>query len=187
MFCQRDNSLRGNVPPSGVRRDPSGDSARSGWSRHGSRRPDTNDSPGAPARATSPRPRLSIPRLWRVVRSRPSHPPLGSGRTYNALKSRDALPSPSPRRPRGGIPGGTTADGELRFTRPDGRPLPAVPPTSAVPDDPVRALRARNEAAGLQLNAQTTRPGWLWERLDVGYAISVLHPRARQPSVTIGE
>ena len=74
-------------------------------------------------------------------------------------------------------------DRELRFTRPDGRLLPAVPPPSVVPDDPVGALRARNEAAGLQLNAQTTRPGWLWERLDVGYAISVLHPRALQPSV----
>jgi 5-methylcytosine-specific restriction endonuclease McrA len=72
--------------------------------------------------------------------------------------------------------------GELRFRRPDGRLLPDVPPPSAVPDDPVRALRVRNEAAGLHLHSQTTRPGWLWERLDVGYAIDVLHPRALQPS-----
>jgi len=77
-------------------------------------------------------------------------------------------------------------DGELRFRRPDGRPLPDVPPPPAVPDDPVRALRARNEAAGLHLHARTTCPGWLGDPLDVGWAIDVLHPRALQP-VAIGE
>ena len=73
-------------------------------------------------------------------------------------------------------------DGELRFTTPWGRPLPDVPTPTLVHDDPVKLLRAQNEAAGLQLDAQTTRPGWLWERLDVVWAIDVLHPRARQPS-----
>jgi hypothetical protein len=77
-------------------------------------------------------------------------------------------------------------DGELRFRRPDGRPLPDVPSPPAVPDDPVRALRARNEAAGLHLHARTTCPSWLGEPLDVGWAIDVLHPRALQPLV-IGE
>ena len=69
-------------------------------------------------------------------------------------------------------------DGELRFRRPDGRSLPGVPLPPAVPDDPVHALRARNEAVGLRLNANTTRPTWLGERLDVGWVIDVLHPRA---------
>ena len=73
-------------------------------------------------------------------------------------------------------------DGELTFRRPDGRLLPDVPPPRTVPDDPVRALRGRNEGAGLHLGADTLRPGWLGEPLDVGYAISVLHPRALQPS-----
>ena len=77
-------------------------------------------------------------------------------------------------------------DGELRFRRPDGRPLPDVPPPPAVPDDPVRALRARNEAAGLHLHARTTCPAWLGEPLDVGWAIDVLHPRALEPQA-IGE
>jgi hypothetical protein len=72
-------------------------------------------------------------------------------------------------------------DGELRFWRPDGRLLANVPPPPAIPDDAVKALRARNEAAGLHLDAQTTCPGWLGERLDVGWAIDVLHPRALQP------
>jgi hypothetical protein len=77
-------------------------------------------------------------------------------------------------------------DGELRFRRPDGRPLPDVPPPSAIPNDPVLALRARNEAAGLRLHARTTCPGWLGEPLDVGWALDVLHPRALEPQA-IGE
>jgi 5-methylcytosine-specific restriction endonuclease McrA len=70
-------------------------------------------------------------------------------------------------------------DGTLRFRRPDGRPMPEVPPAAAVPADPVQALRALHDAQGLRLHARTTRPGWLGERLDVGWAIDVLHPRAR--------
>jgi hypothetical protein len=49
----------------------------------------------------------------------------------------------------------------------------------AVPADPVGALRARHDAQGLRLDARTTRPTWLGERLDVGWAIDVLHPLAR--------
>jgi hypothetical protein len=60
-----------------------------------------------------------------------------------------------------------------------GRALPDVPAPAPTPDDPVRALRARSEAAGLHLNARTSCPGWLGERLDVRWAIDVLHPRAR--------
>ncbi len=67
-------------------------------------------------------------------------------------------------------------DGQLRFRRPDGRLLPEVPGTPGVPAAPWEALRARNEA--LDIHARTAMPGWLGERLDVGYAISVLHPLA---------
>jgi 5-methylcytosine-specific restriction endonuclease McrA len=77
-------------------------------------------------------------------------------------------------------------DGELAFRRPDGQPLPDVPTPPMIPDDPVQALRARNEAAGLHLHARTTCPGWQWERLDVGYAIDVLHPRALRSIHTDG-
>jgi len=69
-------------------------------------------------------------------------------------------------------------DGALRFRRPDGRPLPEVPPPAAVPGDAVQALRATHEAQGLRLHARTACPGWLGERLDVGWAIGVLHPLA---------
>ena len=69
-------------------------------------------------------------------------------------------------------------DGALCFRRPDGRLLPEVPPPAAVPADPVQALRAQHDAQGLRLHARTTCPGWLGERLDVGWAIDVLHPLA---------
>ena len=69
-------------------------------------------------------------------------------------------------------------DGALHFSRPDGRILPTVPPTAAVPADPVAAIRAENEARGLRFHARTTCPSWLGERLDVGWAIDVLHPLA---------
>jgi len=70
-------------------------------------------------------------------------------------------------------------DGELRFRRPDGRLLPDVPRPPGVPRDPVKVLRARHDAEGLVLHARTSTPGWLGERLDVGWAIDVLHPLAR--------
>jgi hypothetical protein len=71
------------------------------------------------------------------------------------------------------------ADGALQFRRPDGRLLPEVPPPAAVPADPVQAaLRARHDAQGLRLHARTVCPSWLGERLDVGWAIDVLHPLA---------
>jgi Domain of unknown function (DUF222)/HNH endonuclease len=68
------------------------------------------------------------------------------------------------------------ANGQLVFRRPDGRPLPDVPAPAAVPAAPCEALRAQNKAR--DINARTSIPGWQGERLDVGYAISVLHPRA---------
>ncbi|MBI2017392.1 MAG: DUF222 domain-containing protein [Candidatus Rokubacteria bacterium] len=69
-------------------------------------------------------------------------------------------------------------DGELRFRRPDGRLLPEVPHPAAIPADPVTTLRAQHAAQGLQIHPRTATPGWLGERLDVGWAIDVLHPLA---------
>ena len=70
-------------------------------------------------------------------------------------------------------------DGELQFRHPDGWIIPVVPAPPQVPDDPAEVVRARNVAVGLRLHAHTTTPGWLGERLNVGYAIDVLHPLAR--------
>jgi 5-methylcytosine-specific restriction endonuclease McrA len=68
-------------------------------------------------------------------------------------------------------------DGTLEFRRPDGRPLPEMAPTGAVPSNPIEALRKCHESQGLHLHARTSCPGWLGERLDVDWAIGVLHPR----------
>jgi len=70
-------------------------------------------------------------------------------------------------------------DGELGFRRPDGRVLPEVPRPPTVPCDPVMVLRAWHDAEGLILHARTATPDWLGERLNVGWAIDVLHPLAR--------
>ena len=69
-------------------------------------------------------------------------------------------------------------DGELRFFRPDGQPLPDTPRPARISADPVSSLRAENQARGLVLDARTSMPIWSGERLDVGYAIDVLHPLA---------
>src|SRR5438034_4293529 len=70
-------------------------------------------------------------------------------------------------------------DGDLRFRRPDRRPLPEGAPPPEGLGDPVKILQAQHDAEGVVLNARTTTPGWLGERLDVGWAIDVLHPLAR--------
>jgi 5-methylcytosine-specific restriction endonuclease McrA len=69
-------------------------------------------------------------------------------------------------------------DDVLEFRRADGRLLPDVPAAATVPEDPVTALRAGHEAQGLHVHARTACPSWFGERLDTGWAIDVLHPRA---------
>jgi hypothetical protein len=69
-------------------------------------------------------------------------------------------------------------DGALEFRRPDGRVLPDVPRAPVVPADPLQALRATNVEHGLHIDARTASTGWLGERLNVAWAIDVLHPRA---------
>jgi hypothetical protein len=69
-------------------------------------------------------------------------------------------------------------DGGFSFERPGGEPLPEVPTPAPVPDDPAEALQEQSEALGLRLHARTACPAWLGERLDVGWALDVLHPLA---------
>jgi hypothetical protein len=47
----------------------------------------------------------------------------------------------------------------------------------AVPADPVEALQTYHDALGLHPTGRTACPLWLGERIDVGWAIGVLHPR----------
>ena len=70
------------------------------------------------------------------------------------------------------------ADGELRFRRPNGEEFPEVPALPAVSADAGEALATVNAATGVHVDGATLTPAWFGERLNVGYAISVMHPRA---------
>jgi 5-methylcytosine-specific restriction endonuclease McrA len=71
-------------------------------------------------------------------------------------------------------------DGTLQFRRPNGHPLPEVPLPAVVPGDPITALREPHDSQGLRITARTGCAGWLGERLNVGWAIDVLHPLAQR-------
>ena len=75
-------------------------------------------------------------------------------------------------------------DGTLQFRRPNGHPLPEVPPPAAVPADPIKALHEFHDAQGLRVTARTGCPSWLGEGLNVGWAIDVLHPLAQRSRPT---
>jgi hypothetical protein len=47
-----------------------------------------------------------------------------------------------------------------------------------VPADAGETLRAQNAAVAVQVNRNTLRPDWDGTRLNLHYAISVMHPRA---------
>jgi len=53
----------------------------------------------------------------------------------------------------------------------------------------VNVLRARHAAEGRVLHARTATPGWLGERLNVGWAIDVMHPLAvlARPEASLGQ
>jgi len=65
--------------------------------------------------------------------------------------------------------------------------LPQVPAPPEVAVDAEARLRGDNAAAGVHVDAHTLRPDWDGTRLNLGYAISVMHPLAIQPSRRVGE
>jgi hypothetical protein len=71
-------------------------------------------------------------------------------------------------------------DGALQFRRPDGKLLPDVPAPAAVPADPVQAYARSTTRRGSACTRGRTCPSWLGERLDLGYALDVLHPLANR-------
>ncbi len=69
-------------------------------------------------------------------------------------------------------------DGALEFRRPDGQVLPKAPLPPPVGYAPVASLRNEHDRQGLHVDARSARPGWLGERLNLGWAMDVLHPHA---------
>jgi len=88
----------------------------------------------------------------------PSHPALGPGWPHHPRKPRAALPSSS-RSPTATYCRTWLRRRWLRSTR---------SPHSG----------ACHAAEGLHLDGKTARPTWPGERLDLGWALAVLHPRA---------
>src|SRR5262249_52419632 len=76
---------------------------------------------------------------------------------------------------------GALARGELSYAKVRAVTRVATPPIE-ISGDISEMLRARHDAEGLRLHARTAVPDWMGDRLDVVWAIDVLHPLARRPS-----
>ena len=72
-------------------------------------------------------------------------------------------------------------DGEARFFWPDGRPLPDVPPAPTWAGTALATTDAHLRTAGVRIDPDTATPDWLGERLDLHWAITVLHPATADP------
>ena len=70
------------------------------------------------------------------------------------------------------VPG--DADGQFRFLRPDGEPLPAAPPVASWEGAPLAPTDARLAAAGIGIGPHTATPEWYGESLDLTAALDVL-------------
>ena len=70
------------------------------------------------------------------------------------------------------VPGDT--DGQFRFLRADGEPLPAEPPVSSWRGAPLAPTDARLAAAGISIGPHTATPDWYGESLDLKAALDVL-------------
>ena len=71
--------------------------------------------------------------------------------------------------------------GKARFFWPDGRPLPDVPPAPTWAGTPLASTDAHLETAGLRIDRHTATPDWHGERLDLDWAITVLHSATADP------
>ncbi|MCY4442210.1 MAG: HNH endonuclease signature motif containing protein, partial [Deltaproteobacteria bacterium] len=69
---------------------------------------------------------------------------------------------------------GGDADGQFRFLRPDGEPLPAEPPVPSWAGAPLAPIDARLAAAGISIGPDTATPEWYGESLDLTAALDVL-------------
>jgi hypothetical protein len=79
------------------------------------------------------------------------------------------------------------ADGELTFRNPRGWSIPDMPDPPALSRDPMDVIWEENLRQRIYPDAHTLTPEWCGERVDVGWAIDVLHPLANPlPSERLG-
>ena len=72
-------------------------------------------------------------------------------------------------------------DGEARFFWPDGRPVPVVPPAPKWAGTALASTDAHLETDGYRIDPHTATPDWHGERLDLHWAMTVLHPATADP------
>jgi hypothetical protein len=70
-------------------------------------------------------------------------------------------------------------NGEPRFSRPDGRPIPVVPLPPALAEDPIALFEQRHRREGLEINAETCCPSWEGGSWDLNWALEALRPIGR--------
>ena len=78
------------------------------------------------------------------------------------------------------------AAGGFQFLRPDGTPLPAVPPAPRWQGagEPLAPTVARLAAAGISIGPHTATPEWYGESLNVATALDALwEAQVREPPV----
>jgi hypothetical protein len=65
-------------------------------------------------------------------------------------------------------------DGAVRFTWPNGWPMPQALPMPPLDADATATLQRAHEARGLDIDAWTATPRWHGEPLELGWAVHVL-------------
>ncbi|HXU91932.1 MAG TPA: hypothetical protein VFQ62_24010 [Methylomirabilota bacterium] len=105
--------------------------------------------------------------------------PGAAGERYQVVVHVDAAVLADAEAPGQAIVEGARVSAELVFRTPHGCRLPAVPVPVRAPVAAVENLRKKSP----QIDERTSVPSWDGERLDLEWAISVLHPLACRPSV----
>jgi 5-methylcytosine-specific restriction endonuclease McrA len=72
--------------------------------------------------------------------------------------------------------------GEARFTHPGGWPLDVAPSAPIWTGTPPASTDRHLQATGIEVGPETAAKDWHGERLDLPWAIAVLHPRPASPS-----
>ena len=79
-----------------------------------------------------------------------------------------------------------TANGEVLVTEPGGRRLPDAPPAPEWAGHSLAPTERRHGAEGVVIDGDTATPSWHGEPLDLGWAMTVLHPGPGTPDVPAG-
>ena len=77
------------------------------------------------------------------------------------------------------------SEGRAVFHQPDGRRLPTVPDTPAVPSEPADALVGAHRMLGIDPGPWESTPDWTGESLDLGLAIDMLREAPVEPAAAV--